>query len=225
MQLGRLGAGFARLGVPSGAAAPSLTFIASAVAATGATIAVPASAAVGDLAVLLDSARNSASVIPTKAIPTDWTEVADVTGSGVTTTRGRSNISYKVLEAGEPGANVTGMDDTAEGKIVLIFRPSAPIVSVTPSTATGEITLGDPAQQSIAMAAAAAPVIGVAQWYGASAVDPRTASPAMSEVANGTPHFAKYVVYNSAPADHTINMDDDGNLNCLQAVFLEVAFS
>lgn len=201
--------------------APTMAFVTSGVATNNATIAIPALAAAGDLAVLLDSARNAASVIPTKVIPTNWTEAADVTGSGVTTNRGRSTISYKVLAAGDLGGNITGMDDAAEGKIILIFRPSGAAISgVTLSTPTGEVTGGDPAQQTIAMAAAAVPVIGVAQWYGSQAVDPRAATPEMAaEVANGTVHFAKYSVYNSAPADHVINMDDDGNLNGLQAVY------
>jgi hypothetical protein len=200
-----------------------MSFVTSAVVTSGATIAIPATARLHDLAVLFDGARNGASVIPTKVIPTNWTEVADVSGSGATVSRGRLNISYKVLEASEPGSNITGMDDTAELKIMLIFRPTRPIVSVTPSTATGQVTDVNPTQQSISMAAAATPVIGLAHYFAANAIDPRTATPEMNEVTNGTVSFAKYIVYNSAPADHVIDMDDEGTMNCLQGVYLMIA--
>ena len=43
------------------------------------------------------------------------------------------------------------------------------------------------------------------------------------EVANGTTPYLAYKVYNSSPANVSVDMDDEGDGNTLQSCYIEVA--
>lgn len=69
-------------------ATPSLAF-SSAVTSTTGTINLPASMAVGDIVVLVTSATNSGTVIPTEVVPSGFTTIGSQGGEGVTNYRQR----------------------------------------------------------------------------------------------------------------------------------------
>jgi hypothetical protein len=97
---------------------------------TIATIQVPTSpnAAVGDLAILFDTAfSTSTSIIPTTVVPGGWNVISNQSASrdlgGLGRSSIRSIISYRFLTSGNLGSTITGMD-TPTRKILLIFRPN-----------------------------------------------------------------------------------------------------
>jgi hypothetical protein len=109
---------------PVAAVVPSLTFVASSFQTTTSnfTITIPATAAVGDIAILFDRQNTPSAGFVT---PTGWTTIATRFVS-----TNKVNISYKVLTAGDPGLTITGQGTTAR-KIMAVYRPSQPINSVT----------------------------------------------------------------------------------------------
>ena|SRR3990167_277358 len=170
------------------------------------TIVIPATAAVGDLAVLFDFALRTTGV--PDVIPTGWTGlVTDTNGDNT-----RIRCSYKKLVSGDPGATITGL--TAAGtanKLMLVFRPSFTIVTITPSTWLAEATEGNPASQLVAASSQAPPLVvcgGAAIISGTAAFS--TASPAFdAEIASANGDIiVGYKIYNNAPQDHTIDMND-----------------
>lgn len=179
----------------------TLTFIASD-KANSSTITIPSSAAIGDLAVLCDWAQGSPSLV----IPSGWTQIRD--SAAVTA---RMTISYKVLVAGEPGSSITGMGSQDPNKIIFVFRPDKVISSVTPSTWAIEVTNSNPASQNIAAAGKGVPLVVIgAAGVTTGTADFTTATPAFTATirTNSTDLFAGYKIYNTAPADHTVDAGD-----------------
>ncbi len=205
-----------------GNAITTITFVASA-GANAATITIPAGAQAGDVAVLFDLAHStSVAAAPTSVTPANWTLIKE-TNEAVS--RGsRAITSYKILAAGEPGSSVTGMNDDREDKVMLVFRGNVAVVTVTPSVWNGESTDGDPASQSVAASGGAAPlvVLGCAGDDNSNASF-ATASPAFDGTGTATDLDAimGYKIYNSAPADHTIDMADLGSNNALHSGYLQ----
>jgi hypothetical protein len=189
-----------------------------------ATKTIPAEAAVGDLALLFDTAFSQGGSVPATAVPADFTSLKNDTilgsNGGV-----RAIVSAKKLVGGDPGSGVTGLSGGTQSRYIFtILRPDAAFVGFTSNDADGQGTSGNPSPQTISAGSAATkPVVVWAHWYGTNFVDPRTASPAMTEVEGSSlAHFAKYKVYNSAdsPQDHTVDMDDEGSENILQSGYL-----
>ena len=201
------------------AAVTELTFIASATSDDSATVTVPASAAVGDLAVLFD--YGTETPLPTKVVPAGYTEATDVTG-----VQTRLTVSYKVLESGDPGNDITGMDTFPNNKAIVVVRRASGISTITPSTWNGEIANGDPALQTVSASGGTAPlVVFGCDVAGGGTVSFSTASPAFDdEILNpGDDIIVGYKLYDSSPADHDIDADDNGNRNALVSGWLEVA--
>lgn len=184
----------------------TLSFNTSAVSNAN-TITIPAGALVGDLAVLFDQCFGGT----TDVIPTGWTGIATATAGGAGS---RGRISYKVLVGGDPGASITGLDATSEDKVMLVFTPSATIATVTVSTWNIASTALDPASQSVLASGQATPlvVLGSSSVNGGTAAF-ATASPAFdATVATADADLlVGYKIYNSSPADHTIDQNDLGN--------------
>lgn len=201
------------LGFATSAHAATFSFVDSAVS-SGSTIVIPATARKGDFAILVDGAVGAST--PTSVTPTGWATDANIT-SALT----RVMISRKVLVTGDSGSTITGMNGgIGDNKVMVVFRPSASILTVLPSTPTGESTSGDPGSQTIEMVNATTPVIGLAHFFSSGAINPRTNSPSMTEISNGTDQYVHYIIYNSSPLTHTIDMDDEGN-NTLQGIYYE----
>lgn len=108
--------------------------------------------------------------------------------------------------------------------IFLVFRPDEPAASFIVGTYSEEATAGDPSAQVIAASGGTAPLVVLGSYASTSAVDPRTMSAAKDgeTAVTGNKSYLAWKIYNSAPADVTINMDDEGAMNLLQGVWIEL---
>ena len=196
----------------------TLSFLASATS-TGSAITVPATVQAGDLMIYFDFATQLGT--PTTVTPSGFTLI----GSSLAGTVSRSNLSYKIANGTEASTNITGMNGaTTNNKIMLVFRGSSPIASATPASVAAQYTTGDPTAQVVTSSGGTPPLVVVGQWaLESGAIDPRTFSPTEDgEVGNGTVHYAKYLIQNTAPVDVTVDTDDNGN-NHLRSCYLQCA--
>lgn len=210
----------------TGNAITSITHVADTSSAGLGTITISASAQAGDVAVFSDFTTNTNNGTPPTAVNpgSEWTLIQDTTLSD--TNGYRMSTYYRILDSGDPGSTITGMDDNREDKVMSVFRGNVAVVTVTPSTWNEEATMGNPASQSVLASGGTAPLVVI----GVAAVDSGTAafstsSPAFdATVANSdTDIILGYKIYDSSPADHTIDMNDLGAGNTLQSGWL--AFS
>lgn len=190
-----------------GAAGSTLevSFVTSATS-TSHTITIPASATTGDLAVLLDWARSGG--IPPIVTPSGFTSVGS---DGLF--EFSLNVSYKILGPSDPGAVITGMNGSVnDRKTMLIFRGSKPLTAVTVGGGLNAAT-GSPGSISINASGVGRPTVIVAGAFeddGSETVAFNTESPAVD---GGTisqlPYtIVKYKIYNTAPANHTVEVLD-----------------
>ena len=109
-------------------------------------------------------------------------------------------------------------------KILLVFRPDAPITTAAhadPDQFTGN---GIPAAQTVTASGGTPPLIVFGAYSSSGTINPRTMSPAKNgEVANGTTRYIAWKIYNSSPANVSVDMDDEGDGNTLQSCYIEVA--
>lgn len=185
---------------------------------TAETITAPASIDSGDLLVLLDFAEGSGST-PTTVLASGFSSLSNTAFN-----KKKAILSYKIADGTEDGATLTGMNGaTSNQKALFQFRPDNPISTVTPSAGDAEGTNGSPASQSIPASGGSVPLVALAAYSTDGAVDPRTFSPAKDGELNATTlSYLAYKIYNSSPADITVNMDDEGGTNILQSIYLEL---
>lgn len=199
----------------------SLTFVASATS-SGSTITVPGTALAGDIAILIDGTTGFKT--PTNVVPSGWTGIGSlysVTGKNGAAIR----VSRKILVSGDIGANVTGMHEVSEAKTMIVLRPNATINTVTLGTINNEGTAGNPSSQTVSASGQPTPlvVIGAACTESGTAAF-STASPAFdAELAPSVDSKVGYKIYNSSPADHSIDMADLGNGQVLVSFYLRVS--
>ena len=178
-----------------------------------ANITIPATAQTGDIAALYDLAISGS--LPALVTPSGWANRVNTT-SGVAV---RLAVSTKILESGDAGASITGMDGSSlDTKMMLVFRPNILIGTATYSTFTGEATTGDASSQSIAASGQSAPVLVIAGCGTNSGPVFSTASPAFDAEVTATINLRMgYKIYNagSTPASHTIDMANLGSRNSL----------
>lgn len=206
------------------------TSVVATATSTSGTITVPSSgAAAGDIAILCDSSRNSGSgsTIPTKVIPSGWTELT--TGSG--TANGgngfRTTLSYKVLTGGDLGASITGQNSNVNSKQMLVLRTDAPVSGATAGTLNYQVTTGDPTLQTVTPPTTAYPVLVVGGFH-VNAAGTFTVSPSGTALSASAAGAINYAVYDSSPASTTYDHNDNGsNWNVLwsTAIKLTVALS
>jgi hypothetical protein len=196
----------------------SLSFRDSATS-TAATITTPGTTIAGDLIVLWDFPSSSPSG-PANILPSGYTQIATV-ASGAR----RGSACYKIADSGDANAVVTGMDGALnDRKIMVVFAGDNPISSAVLASVNSESTAGDPVAQTITSSSGIVPLV-VLGFYGTNTgtLDPRSFSPASTgEVANGTICYVNYKLYNSAPANITVNMEDEGSANTLVSCYISV---
>lgn len=93
-----------------------------------ATVTIPSSAQVGDIAVFAQFAYNSGGAPGTVEFP-GATTVAN--GLAANSNNGRIMCGYKVLTAGDIGVALAGMTGSVQQKTVRIIRPSRAVSSIT----------------------------------------------------------------------------------------------
>lgn len=203
----------------------NLEFVSNATS-TATTITIPSGFAVGDIAILFQYARGSGSY--TGGTPTGWTLVANnrtTTGTGGTW----GHIAYKVLASGDPGSSITGTGGGQEqAKIIIGFRPNAPITTVTISSLNTHAAATDPPTQTITDPGTK-PFIAFAHYVCGQGVTNRTSNATMTEVASAiaaaTEQYMRYIRYNVGDTSQsiTVDYDDSGDNNVLQSFALAVS--
>lgn len=207
------------VGGPPSASLTTLTFVASGVG-TSPTITIPGTPTAGDLCVIV---QYSIAGTPAIVTPSGFTELI-TSNTGIATNR--ASMWAKKLVGGE--TTVTGTDGTADRWIAMTFHPNSAIGAFAANDIETAMSTVAPGQRTIqATGAATKPVLLIGQMGAASGdvIDPRTISPAMSEIAGGaTNHYGHYFIYNSADtlADHTYDMADEGIQNMLQTLYITV---
>ena len=204
-----------------------LSFVASSTS-TASTITLPAGIQAGDLIVIYDTAASNNSTVPTSVVPSGFTPALDQ--DFASSLARRQIVSYKIADGSESSAVVSIMSGTgASSTAALVFRGDAPISSVTPAGFTSQMTDGNPSAQVIPSGSGAVPLVAVAKWHvsgSGTAINPRTMSPSEDgeiTIAGSSDYYVKYKIYNSSPADVTVDMDDEGSRNLLSSGYLAVA--
>lgn len=205
--------------------ATSISFQNSAIS-TASTITLPAGIIAGDLIVIYDRASNASSTSPTLVVPAGFTNGYDGPLASATNAS-RVSLSYKIATGSESSTVITGMNATSMFKAAMVFRGDIPISLVTPYSFTSIMTDSNPTAQVVTSSAGPAPLIvfGAYGVGGSAAISPRTMTPAAAgEITIGTSpgSYVKYLIYNSAPADVTVDMDDEGNRNMLMSGYVAV---
>lgn len=176
----------------------------------------------GDLLIWYDYTVYASSVV----VPTGFTQI----GTTLSVTDEVDVVTaYKIAIGNESSTSILGMNGYyVEQKILLQFRGDLAINSITVQDVSQQITDGNPAAQVCNASGGAVPliVIGTYSTFDAT-VDPRTFSTtADGEISIDGPfndQYIKYKIYNSSPADTTIDMDDENVENSLQSFYLEVS--
>ena len=162
---------------------------------------------------------------PTAVTPSGFTNV--INDSGETEPGARAMASWKKLTGSE--GSVTGINGATGGvgqdnnKIGLVFRPSRDFTTLTVSTPqTSGITNSNPSAISVNPSAEtlASVLVGAAGVYQGTATF-STASPAFDAEINLSDNDLRvgYKIYNTAPASHSIDINDLGNCNWLAGFY------
>lgn len=196
----------------------TLSFVDSATS-TGETITIPAGAQEGDVAVLFDWSQQNfwaaTELVPTGFISIDQDSVSALLRPGTSVV-----ASYRELGSGEGGSSVTGMNHTINRKVMLVFRPSAPISSITITGKTSELTNNDPAAQT--SPAGSSPLVKVAVSASNNSASFTTEIPTMNKVSVSS-MVAGYLIYNSSPQSQQVDRNDDAWGNWLMSCNIEVS--
>lgn len=174
----------------------------------------------GDLLVFAEYAEN-ASGNPTSAVPSGFTEL----WTQAISTVGTYTCSFGIADGTEEGATIDAMvGNSVNRHMLMVFRGNVPLTSATPSVVNKELTSTNPTAQTVLASGGTVPLI-VFAWYRASAaIDPRTFTPAADfEINSATANWMKCKIYNSAPANVSVDMNDEGTNNLVASCFLEVA--
>jgi hypothetical protein len=209
--------------VSQGTAVLRMEYITSATS-QGTGVVVPATAAIGDFAILFDRSGST-----TDTTPSGWTQINGVTTSGI-----RSNISYKKLVSGDPGASITGMGN-APSKLLMIFRSNTgTFTTASFSSVSNQATTAAPTAQTVVVSGQATPNLVFAHYASNGAVTSRGFTgytwndPVAGQELQGgsTTQYVKWYLLNKNNDDQTsnftISMADNGT-NTLQS--FRVSFS
>jgi hypothetical protein len=198
---------------------PQLTYVTTGTSSNSDKCTIPAEAHAGDLAVLFD--RSSGASIPDEVDPSGWTKVRTDTTTGAA----RSTVFYRVLTAGEPGQEITGMKSNTDKKAILVFRPSRTIISISVGSSNGEGTVDAPAEQTITIAAVDGTELALAHFICKSSDFLGTN---FSPSPDATPvdvsgQRVQYKIYNTPSRSNlSIQESDSGSYNILQSFHLKV---
>jgi hypothetical protein len=195
-----------------------------------ATIALPAAVNAGDLLLLFQaSTSTNPAAIPTAVTPAGWTNLVNQ-GASLSTLATRYMIDYKIADGSEDNSLVTGMDSTADRKVVAQFRKDQPIASVALVDLGAEATDDDPADQVVNSSAGSPPLVVFGCYFcgQTTAIATRGFSPDPDGellVIGSLAFYVRYKIYDvgSSPVDHTVSMDDVSTANNLLSFYLEVS--
>lgn len=210
----------------------SITQALSATQANSSTITAPVGIQPNDLIVMFDAAFNPfASGPPTNVTPSGFDSIFS-TNDG---TSFSINASCKLASGSEGGTAITGMASGEMAKLIYVFRGNNPAVAKLVGDVGSQITSGNPTAQTITAASGVAPLV-VLGFYGSSnLISPRTFTVggvgakdneinAFDDGSFGDcDAWIAYKIYNSAPADAVVDMDDEGTINGLGSCYIQLS--
>jgi hypothetical protein len=202
----------------------TLTYVGSttyADAAGDGTVDLPTGTLEGDLLVYYGDVSAGAGT-PTDSTPADWAAGPNASQAGL-----RTKIMAGVAKAGDISAGeIQGLQSSGtQTAILLAFRPSAAIAAIAWfDTSAPAYTNADPSGQTVNASGGAAPLLVLAGYRSSATIDPRgwTGSTPGAVFAD-VRRYLLYGIFDSSPADITVDMDDEGNNNQLMSGWLEVA--
>lgn len=207
-----------------GATGPtSLSQVDSATSTTQ-NIAIPATVQAGDLLVLY-SVRTYIVSDPGAFTPTGFTTIHSVHAG---TAQVRSFVGARLATASDAGANIdTGSTDGTWLNHLYVFRGDDPInaFAVFDAEVSGP-TAANPAGVTTNASTGTPPLVVIGTYSSNNAVDPRTFSTTKDgeiTAGGGSTSWLAYKIYNAAPADTTIDMDDEGDVNTVTGSFIQVS--
>jgi hypothetical protein len=187
-------------------------------------ITAPVGIGAGYLIVLLDRMENNSGQ-PDLVTPTGFTSIGDVSDG----LYNRQNLSYKITDGTEGGEDIYGMSATDDTdyirKALYVFSGNVAINSATVHSVHGQSTSGDPTSQTVTASDGPSPLVIIAGYstYYAS-ISPRTFSTgADGEIHIWTDFYLDYKIYNSSPANTSIDMDAEGEENLLQSCYISLS--
>jgi hypothetical protein len=163
------------------------------------------------LLVLWDRATSAG--VPASVVPSNFTSIRDFNDCvGL-----KCILSAKIAVGTEASASLTGMNGSSTNrKCLYVFRGSRLIAAFTAQDIASEATDNNPPAQTVNASAGVVPLI-VLGCYGLgqnALIDPRTftvggVGAKDGEITSDQRQFLAYKIYNSAPADVVIDMDDE----------------
>lgn len=205
----------------AGARVSTLTRVADGGSASS-TTSLPSGSQAGDVCILFDFANNSSGT-PTTVVPSGFTTISNLDGGSTS----RRILSAGILTAADITAGtLTGMSGTNYvHKLVVGFRPDVAITSGSVGSANEEITNGNPTLQTITASGGAAPLVVFAMGCQNSGITMSgTLTSTGTQVTNLNSRLrAYYHIYNTSPADLTVDMGDFGNNNSLHSAYFQVS--
>ena len=177
-------------------------------------ITIPSSSAVGDIAILFNVATfgafpwsGSTTTWSGTTIPSGWTLVDGILGTGYAA----SVVCYKTLTAGEPGSTAvltwrtsggSTISVSANKKILMVFRPSSTITSITVNnlTSTSDSTSSS-ITNSLNMLSATSTILGFGHFISPQNADLISSYSGLTMTAEitgiGSAHRVGYLITNS----------------------------
>lgn len=202
---------------PSGT---GLEFITSNTVNDVTSMTIPATAQVGDLAVLFSYCRGLAAT--GGDTPAGWTEITDVT-QGTSSTGIRALAAYKILASGEPGSSITGLTfgGQEEAHHMRIYRPYGDDYGVVEvSTPSAQGTSATPTDQTIGVLSTITGYVAFAVYSSSASITTRGFTPAANteDSLTGGEFYVKSLLYlaTDSPESITVSMSDGGE-NILQS--------
>lgn len=203
----------------------TLTYVASA-ETTSSSITIPASAAAGDLGILLQVADGANQDI---ASPSGWTERNSAFSSNYGGEPGLVLFS-KLLDSSDPGASL-GLDDGAFynsniDAVMIVVRPDIDISGQVWDGENYQWTTDNPSPQTVTVSSLDAPLLvyaGVADPGGDAVFT--GVSPAMTEVTMSSNDVRlAYTIYNNGdtPVNQTVDANDLGSDTMLISGYVKI---
>lgn len=185
----------------------------------------PSSVQAGDLAILFDAP--SGSTVPSEVVPSGFTVIANLTYD-FTSHNGRHILSYKILASGDITGgimnSVTGMTgSTTSRKMIGVWRSTNPISSICILALQEEgVDNGNLTAQVIPSGAATQAALLLAHWRFANGqVSGNLTATGMTLTAgSSTAQYVGYRIYNSSPANQTVDTTITSDTQMLQTLFI-----
>ena len=110
-------------------------------------------------------------------------------------------------------------------KALLILRGDIPFASVVGAGAqNGALTNGNPSAIVVPASGGTPPLLVIGAYRSSGTVDPRTFSTTKDGEASfhSNTMYIAWKLYLASPADSSIDMDDEGNDNCVQGFYVNL---